>query len=200
MRGTATKVLHTLLQPPSLAKRCDTALHERRTWLILYRWSSSKAIWRPRPAAMDQPSRSLFPWTQRLYSPALARASILLDQRDFRFPYTKSAKTPKKKGHSSWMSKSLSACDMWRVVVPDFGGKWSSCPPSVAMGRLGMREKDRDGPVFPSFCRFFFNEISCVAQIQITNRFHFWDPRAEIFKTRSHVDRFWDSFFSYFQY
>ena len=33
----------------------------------------------------------------------------------------------------------------------------------------------------------------------MTNRFHFWTPRVEIFKTRSHVDRFWRTFFSYIQ-
>jgi hypothetical protein len=44
------------------------------------------------------------------------------------------------------------------------------------------------------------NEISWEPQVQITKHFHFWDPRIEIFKIISHVDRFWDTFFLYFIY
>ena len=50
--------------------------------------------------------------------------------------------------------------------------------------------------VFPFFVDpFIQNVLSLKPCVQISNRFHRWIPRVEIFKTRSHVDRFWRTFF-----
>ena len=50
--------------------------------------------------------------------------------------------------------------------------------------------------VFPFFVDSFIqNVLSFKPCVQISNRFHHWIPRVEIFKTRSHVDRFWRTFF-----
>ena len=50
--------------------------------------------------------------------------------------------------------------------------------------------------VFPfSVDSFIQNVLSLKQCVQISNRFHRWIPRVEIFKTRSHIDRFWQSFF-----
>ena len=55
----------------------------------------------------------------------------------------------------------------------------------------------RNLEVFPFFVDpFIHNVLSLKPCVQISNRFHRWIPRVEIFKTRSHVDRFWQTFFT----
>ena len=54
-----------------------------------------------------------------------------------------------------------------------------------------QRATCRNLGVFPFFVDpFIQNVLSLKPCVQISNRFHHWIPRVEIFKTRSHVDRF----------
>ena len=70
----------------------------------------------------------------------------------------------------------------------------------LSQPELKWRVWERKGrvPGGREFSPFIFqNEISWEPLIQIMNCFHFWAPRVEIFKTRSHVDRFRQTFFFY---
>ena len=87
------------------------------------------------------------------------------------------------------------ASHWWKSLIEKYFFQRSLLPPQVATsGALHMRHFCNLGVFSFLIHSFIQNDLSLKKCVQISNRFQCWIYRAEIFKSRSYVDRFWRAF------